>query len=145
MDIKERELAVRTAVELMDAAHKEIEGADESADLEALERSFDEAKGQHDIAVADLRKAKDVEERKAAVAEAIRSQPLAPVEDTPDVKVTKESLTYERGNEHSVFRDMLVRDRGDRGAIERLNRRAKKKEIDTCGASDHSAIEHRMI
>lgn len=139
-DHKELRDAIEASVGLMDTAVEAIEQADESADLESLERSFEDAKTTHSRAVKAL-------ERAEQVVEARKSLPVAPVEDDepivedkdPKVRVTKEPLTYERSNGNSVFRDLAKRGE-DPKAAERLERhmtemRVKKRALSSTDAA----------
>lgn len=113
MDVQAREAAVRAALERMETASKALDEAKEDADLEALQRTYDEAKAEHTSATVALERAK-------AVAEARENAPVEPVEDevdpeaetqersrTPEARVRREPATYERFGPHNLFHDMV--------------------------------------
>lgn len=108
----------------MEAAHKSFADLPDDADedvVDSAERAFEDATAAHKRAVKRLDDARALEEARKAL-------PVAPTEDTPDVKVVSEStLTYERGSGNTFFRDIAEAKTGlSPDAAERIARHRKE-------------------
>jgi len=126
---------VREAVEAMETAFAAIDSADDTADMDALERSFTRAEERHGAARLALR-------RVEAVVEARGNLPVDPTVD-PDTEPDADRrsdparpkdgntgpLTYERSGEHSFFSDMYqARLNGNGAAQQRLSQHMTEQE-----------------
>ncbi len=128
--IRAAEEAVREAFERMEAALAALENSPRGASLERLQRAFDDAEADHASEVETL-------DRYRAVSEARENLPVAPADEerTPEndpvrgngrARVTGEPLTYQRGGPNSLFRDLLLADKGNLAASERLQRHSRE-------------------
>jgi HK97 family phage major capsid protein len=98
---------------------------------------------RHADASADFHRCHDAADRLERAAKAAEASPVpaeaapANVEvrtaaaSTPDVRVVKEPLTYERGNGRSFVRDMIAANQyRDEGALERIARHRREVEVE---------------
>ena len=133
MTLKELQAQRNEAAEALRTAAAAITEVAEDATedtLDELQRSFDEAKETHDRVKAQV-------EQRELVEEAVRNAPIVPVEDDPEpeadpkspqVRVGKESLTYERSNNdtRSFFSDLYLAYKGDDEARGRLQQHKRE-------------------
>jgi HK97 family phage major capsid protein len=141
----------------MEAAHKALDEAGEEADLDALTTSFDEAEAEHRNATEALKGGEEAEERTKRVAEARKAAPIEPVEPevdpeepkgdpagrtSPEIRVRKEPLTYERGNGFSVFADLArVKVENDENAQARVASHLKEMRVEQRAHPNQAAGE----
>jgi HK97 family phage major capsid protein len=131
MTIAQLRAAVRAAFERLERANSAIDAltADSTDEQRtAAQTEFDAAETEHRNAGAALTRAQDLETARRAL-----PPPAADTDDDDrrnggaagggDARVTREPLTYERGNGQSYFLDLarVHTGRGDGGAQERLN------------------------
>lgn len=130
--MNELRAAVDAALKRMESAHEALLNVGEDADVEALERDFDQAEADHKAAVTRL-------ERAQRVAEARENAPVALEEEQPEqeqrqageTRVVSESLTYERGNGQSFVRDAFnATARGEISARQRLDRHMQEMRVE---------------
>ena len=141
--LKQKRERYARAVEALHAAADAIETAPDditSEDLAQLTAKFGTAEADANAARADV----ELYERTAAAREI--AAPVAEPEPaqvaTPEVKVTKEPLTYERHGRHSVFRDMYQRDvKSDRAAGERLDKHLAEMRVEQPEKFDLSSTD----
>jgi HK97 family phage major capsid protein len=126
--MEELRKAVRSALDRMEAANAALQTPAEDADLEALQREFDEAEGEHRSAVERLERSERVAEARAnAPVEAVQETP----EDAPEVRVGREPLTYEKHDARvSFFRDLMASENHDSRAKERIARHMQEMETE---------------
>jgi HK97 family phage major capsid protein len=128
------------------AASDAIKEAADDADLTALEATFKEAEERYTTARAEHRKASERQERARKRFElterANDALKLVDEPGTPDVKVGKEPLTYNRHGEHGFFRDLFRRDLAhDQAASERLARHTREMEVEQRAKFDLSSTD----
>lgn len=134
--LKRLKEAYAARVTELHAAAKAIEDAPDDItpeDLQSLTATFGEAETAADTAREEM----ELYER----TEAARQVAIpAPVEDTPagsDAHVTGEPLTYERGNDQSIFRDLyrlsVHGEGGAQDAAERLSAHRREMVVERAG------------
>jgi HK97 family phage major capsid protein len=123
--------AIDGALSEWENAIEAFENPQEGADVDALERSMNDAEKRHSAAVAAFQRAEKV-------AEARKNLPVEPVADepevraaTPSVSIVSEERTYEAHKPLSYFRDLFrAQEKGDRKAQERIERHAHEVRVD---------------
>lgn len=125
---------VRNAVEAMEAAFRELDTADEDADVEPLERAFTEAEDRHRSALLSLRRVESVVEARGNLPTPPVVDPDEPADERgeparPKSGLRESDLTYQRSGEYSFFSDMYQsRMNGDRRAQDRLTAHMNEQE-----------------
>lgn len=138
--------ALHDGADAVDAAATAVVDADEGADTDSLEAALKTAEAEFTAAETAANDAKDRVELFKRTAEA-RNIALPDLADEPEagaeharVKGAKAELTYRRGGEHSLFRDLYARDvRNDSAAAERLGRHMEEMEAE--GVYDLSSTD----
>jgi HK97 family phage major capsid protein len=127
-DLAELRSAVIAAFEDLEASARALEAPAEDADLDALQSDFDAKEAAHRAACDAVERAERVEEARAAL-------PVQP-EATPeaDVKVVSEPLTYERHAPNSIFRDLVLAQKGNAPASARLERHSREMTVEARSA-----------
>lgn len=137
--------AVKAALADMEAALEAVQNPQPGADIDALERSFDEAEKRHADAVRAHERASKVAEARAAAPIAVEEPVEAPVveeRELPRVEITRDEPTYHKGNirERSYFRDLLLWQRDqDPSATERISRHGTEVRTVTSTATTGGA------
>lgn len=129
--VKRAREALNEALRAYQAAAEAIETAAEDADLEPLERSFDEAKAAYEARQKDLERAEKLAE--------VRGLSPVPVPDekpeergTGRIEVGNEEQVYRPDVQRSFFRDMLFARRNPLehvDAVERMQRHAAMNRV----------------
>lgn len=99
--------ALNEALRAYQAAADAIENAADDADLEQLERSFDEAKAAYEARGAELERAKKLAEVRALSPVPVPDETPEERGRTPRVSVGDEEPVYRPDVDHSFFRDLF--------------------------------------
>ena len=138
--------AVKAALADMESALDAVQNPQEGADVDALERKFDEAEKRHSDAIRAHQRASKVAEARAAAPVAVEEPIEAPVEaevrELPRVEIAHEPSVYGKHtiSERSYFRDLLLWQRdSDPSATERIRHHANEVRTVTSTATTGGA------
>jgi HK97 family phage major capsid protein len=132
MELEQLRQAALAAFERMESALEALTSAPEDADLEPLQREFDDAEAAHNQARERYKQTQRLEAARENLPAACEVEPVREPADSPRARVVREPLTYERWNgERSYFGDLArAHLLHDQGAWDRLNRHRQEMDVE---------------